>query len=66
MILPASAPEHLIRAASAANLQDNFGRFSQAAFDARVVGVWEGTVNKAQVKSSSPNSGVGRMELIKP
>ncbi|CAE7372988.1 sop2 [Symbiodinium necroappetens] len=27
--------------------QDNFGRFSQAAFDARVVGVWEGTVNKA-------------------
>ncbi|CAE7345830.1 unnamed protein product [Symbiodinium sp. CCMP2456] len=27
--------------------QDNFGRFSQAAFDARIVGVWEGTVNKA-------------------
>mmetsp|Transcript_43374 Transcript_43374/g.101230 ORF Transcript_43374/g.101230 Transcript_43374/m.101230 type:complete len:767 (-) Transcript_43374:126-2426(-) len=27
--------------------QDNFGRFSQAAFDVRIVGVWEGTVNKA-------------------
>ena len=41
-------------------MQDNFGRFSQAAFDARIVGVWEGTVNKASACQASPtNSSAG-------